>query len=60
MNARPLLVDLAIAVVIALVVILISPGVAIVALIAILVLLAWSIDALIRRWRWNRRPSRRG
>ena len=60
MNGRPVFVDLGIAVLIAIVVILISPGVAIVALIAILALLAWAADAVIRRWRWKRRPPRRG
>jgi hypothetical protein len=58
-NDRPLLVDLGIAALIAIIVLLLSPGVAVVALIAILVLLAWSIDALVRRWRWHRRPPRR-
>jgi hypothetical protein len=59
-NRRPLLVDLGIAVVIAVIVLLLSPGVAIVALVAIVVLLVWGVDALIRRWRWHRRPPRRG
>lgn len=60
MNRRPLLADVVIAAAIAVIVLLISPGVAIVALIAIIVLLAWSLDALVRRWRWHRRPPRRG
>jgi ABC-type bacteriocin/lantibiotic exporter with double-glycine peptidase domain len=58
-NRRPLLIDLGIALVIAIVIVLISPGWAVTALIAIVVLAGWSVDALVRRWRWNRRPPRR-
>jgi hypothetical protein len=58
-NRRPLFADLAIALVIAIVIVLLSPGWAVTALIAIIVLVAWSVDALIRRWRWGRRPPRR-
>jgi UPF0716 family protein affecting phage T7 exclusion len=58
--ARPLLVDVGIALAIAVVIVLISPGWAVTFVIALIVLLAWTVDALIRRWRWRRRPARRG
>lgn len=60
MRSTTLRVDLAIAVAAAIILILVAPGLAIVALVALIVLLVSGISLVIERRRGRRQPAHRG